>query len=124
MEFKNYEMSNCLGYLQEIAPKVTGKLAYAISRNIRKISDECVEFEKIRIELIQKYGEEDGDGNISVKKSSDNYNKFLEELEVYSNISHDVDIYKIDASDLFDSELNANDMLFLEFMINEETTAE
>lgn len=124
MELKNYEMSNCLSYLTEIAPKVTGKLAYAIARNIRKIRNECVEFEKIRIELIQKYGQEDNDGNISVSRNSENYAKFLEELEVYSNITHEVDIFKIDADELFSSDLNANDMLFLEFMINEETATE
>lgn len=124
MELKNYEMSNCLNYLKDIAPKVTGKLAYAISRNMRKISNECVEFEKLRIELIQKYGVEDEHGDISIDRNSENYIKFLKELEVYANITHEVDIYKVDADELFASDLNANDMLFLEFMINDKTSEE
>lgn len=117
MKLTNIQMSNNLLYLNKIANKTKGKLAYAIARNIRKISNEVCEFEKIRNDLVAKYGTADENGISSIKVNTDAYDKFLKEIEEYIYIEHDVDIYKISEEEIFKSDLTANEILWLDFMI-------
>lgn len=119
MKLTNIEMSNKLLYLNKVADKTKGKIAYAIARNIRKISNEVCEFEKIRNDLIAKYGTTDENGISTIKVNTDAYDKFLEEIKEYMYIEHDVDIYKINQEEIFKSELTANEIIWLDFMINE-----
>lgn len=119
MKLTNIQMSNNLLYLNKIANKTKGKLAYAIARNIRKISNEVCEFEKIRNDLIAKYGTADENGISSIKANTDAYDKFLKEIEEYIYIEHDVDIYKISEEEIFKSDLTANEILWLDFMIDD-----
>lgn len=117
MKLSNLEMSNYLSYLNKISNKVIGKLAYAVSKNMRKISNELIEFENIRNELIQKYGEKNDEGTFFIKSGSDAYEKFLNEISNYTDIEHEVDIFLIEPDCLYTSNLNANEMLQLDFMI-------
>lgn len=117
MTMTNAAMFNRLNYLQSISSKVTGRLAYAVARNIRKISNECQEFIKIKDDFVRKYGTQTEDGNFVVQQNSDHYNKFMDELKIYTDIQHDVDIYTIDEKELWESDLNADEMLMIEFMV-------
>lgn len=120
MKLTNIEMSNYLSYLNKVADKTKGKLAYAIARNIRKISNESYEFEQIRENLINKYGTPNEEGISSIKIDSDAYKSFVEEITEYMNIEHEVDIYKIDPEIIFNSELTAKEIVWLDFMIEDE----
>lgn len=120
MIMTNIDMFNRLNILQSISSKVTGKLGYAVARNIRKIIDECQDFLKIKDELVHKYGTEDENGNIVIKQNTEEYENFIEELQVYSDIQCDVDIFKVNEEELWNSALNANEMLSIEFMIDTE----
>lgn len=119
MKLTNIEMSNYLNSLQQISNKVKGKLGYAVARNIRKISDELIEFENIRLEHIRKYGTDNGNGECVIKKDTEEYDKFLTDMQEYATISHDVDIYTVDAEIVMDSDLTADEMNMIYFMIKE-----
>lgn len=121
MQLKNIEMSNYLNALNQISNKVTGKLGYAVARNIRKISDEVFEFEKIKNELINKYGE-DSDGQKVIRLNTEPYQNFLDEIQEYKDIAHEVDIFMIDAYEVWKSDLTAKEIISLDFMINDEET--
>lgn len=116
----NIEMSNHLMALKNISGKVSGKLAYAVSRNMRKLANEVFEFDEIRNKLINKYGEKNDDGIFAIKIGSDSYNKFIKEISEFTDIEHEVDIYSVKSEILYNSDLNADEMLQLDFMIEEE----
>lgn len=113
-------MLNRLTYLQSISSKVTGRLAYAVARNIRKIASESQDFMKIKDDLVRKYGSQTEDGNIVIQQNSDSYSKFIDELKVYTDLKCDVDIYSVDEKELWESALNADEMLMIEFMVRAE----
>ena len=119
MKLTNIEMSNYLMSLKNISEKVNGKLAYAVSRNMRKIANEVLEFETIRNDLINKYGEKNENGIFAIKIGSDSYEKFMKDIKEYADIEHEVDVYSISSEILCDSNLNADEMLQLDFMVTE-----
>ena len=119
MKLTNIEMSNHLNSLRKISNKVKGKLGYSVARNIRKISEELIEFENIRLEHIRKYGTENNNGEYVIKKDTYEYNKFLIDMQEYATIFHDVDIYMIDAEEIFKSDLTADEITTIDFMIKE-----
>lgn len=122
MTMTNIEMLNRLTYLQSISSKVTGRLAYAVARNIRKITNECQDFMKIKDDLVRKYGTTTEDGNIVIQQNTEPYSKFMDELKVYTDLQCDVDIYIVDEKELWESALNADEMLMIEFMIKENSS--
>lgn len=119
MKLTNIEMDNKLISLNNISDKVSGKLAYAVARNIRKISNEVVEFENIKNQLIKKYGTTDDNGISTIEVGTDGYEKFINEIKEYTSIEHDIDIYKIEEDEIFKSNLNAKEIINLDFMIEE-----
>ena len=96
MTMTNIEMLNKLTYLQSISSKVTGKLGFAVAKNMCRIADECQEFIKIKDDLVRKYGTQTEDGNAVIKQNTESYDKFMDELKVYTDLQCDVDIYSVD----------------------------
>ena len=48
MKYTNLQLQNYFDVLNNIASKVTGKLAYLVTKNARKISEELQEYTDIR----------------------------------------------------------------------------
>ncbi len=119
MKLTNVQMDNYLQAMQNISEKITGKLAYAVARNMRKISEELVEYQNLKNNAIFKYGEIGEDGRASILIGSDAFKKFVEEMDEYADISHEVAIYKITQAELLSSPLNANEILTIDFMVEE-----
>lgn len=119
MKLKNVEMSNYLTALNNIADKVDGLLAYAVARNIRKIYAEVTEYENLKNDLIVKYGVLGDDGVSRIQVDSEECKKFLKEIEKYTNIEHEVDIYMLNIDELKSSSLNAKEILSIDFMLSE-----
>lgn len=73
-------------------------LGYIIARNYRMLSNELLEYEKFRNDLIQKYGEQDKDENgnllptVTVKMGTENFDKIIAELKPLNDITHEVDL--------------------------------
>lgn len=119
MELTNIKMTNYLDSLCKISRKAKGKLGYAVARNIRKISDELVEYENLKNDHIRKHGEKTENGDYVIHKDTDAFVAFLEDMQEFAYISHDVDIYMIDAEEIEKSDLTADEILNIEFMIAE-----
>ena len=119
MKLTNVQMDNYLQAMQEISEKITGKFAYAVARNMRKISEELVEYQNLKNKAIFKYGELGEDGRASIRIDSDAYKQFVEEMKEYADITHDVQIQKITKEELLSSPLNANEILTSDFMVEE-----
>lgn len=121
MKLTNLIMLQYITYLNEIAPKTKGKLGYAVSRNIRKISEELIDFEQARMNLIYKYGVLNAESQeYIISEDTSEYKKFLDEINILSSIEHNVDIYKIDIDSIIQSDLTAQEMNNIFFMIEEE----
>lgn len=119
MKLTNVQMDNYLQALKEISEKVTGKFAYAVARNMRKISEELVEYQSLKNNAIFKYGEVGEDGRAAIKVGTEPFNKFMEEMKEYAEITHDVTIQTITKEELLTSPLNANEILTIDFMVEE-----
>ena len=119
MKLTNVQMDNYLQAMQNISEKITGKLAYVVARNMRKISEELVEYQNLKNNAIFKYGEIGEDGRASILIGSDAFKKFVEEMDEYADISHEVAIQKITQAELLSSPLNANEILTIDFMVEE-----
>ena len=76
-------------------------VGYAAARNYRKISDCLIEFNDKKEELLEKYGVKETDsegnftGNMSINPTNPNYDIFMDSYDLYANIEHDVEIFKI-----------------------------
>lgn len=119
MELTNVKMTNYLESLYRISSKAKGKLGYAVARNIRKISDELVEYENLKNEYIRKHGEKTDNGDYVIHKDTDAFVSFLKDMQEFAFISHDVDIYMVNVEDIENSDLTADEILNIEFMITE-----
>lgn len=120
MKISNLDMNSYLKTLHKLSNKVNGKLAYCVARNIRKIGNELIEFENVRNNYIREHGKVDSDGNYYIEIDSDEYVKFADFINEFMNIEHDVDIMMADKEDVFNTTLNANEILELDFMIKED----
>ena len=53
MKLTNQKMDECFIALNSIAERTNGKLGYAIARNIRKLSEELVEYQSLKDKAIR-----------------------------------------------------------------------
>lgn len=120
MKLTNQTMDEYLRALQAISDKVTGKFAYAVARNMRKLSNELIEYRTIKDDTIRKFGEDNGQGSFQIMIGSDAFKKYFEEMKQYNDIEHDVQLMQIEQADLLNSSLNANEILSVDFMVKED----
>jgi len=114
---KTKEALGIKNYLDSVATDCTGKLGYAVARNIRLLNTELTEYNDKRNELIRKYGTEK-DGNISIAIGTEEHKKFVEEMAQYDDIELEVELMKVNEDVLSNSNLSANSMLVLmDFMV-------
>jgi hypothetical protein len=106
MKVKLSEIINAQQSLQVLSstqfPPDTGKLAYAIARNIRKLDIEIKSFEDVRNKLFESYGEaveEPDEKTGEVKKlkriKKENIEQFQKEVNEILEKEIEVDIWKI-----------------------------
>ena len=109
---KTIEAFNLLTFLNGIATKCTGKLGYAVARNIRILNTELTEFQNARNELIRKYGTKDGD-NIFIENGSEAFFSFQNEMKQYESIELDIPLMKVNREVLENSDLSADLLLVM-----------
>lgn len=122
MKYTNKQLQEYFEILNNIASKVTGKLAYLVIKNAHKISNELQEYTTIRNQKIQEYGEPFND-TIRLSVNSENYPKFISEMAEYDEIELELNFLKAKPADLYTSNLNAIEMDQISFMINDEEDA-
>lgn len=120
MKLSNGKMSLYLNSLNKISNKVKGKLAYCVARNMRKLSSELIEFENIKNNYICEHGVQDENGLYSIDLKSDEYKNFLEFIKDFIDIEHDIDIFMASNEEIYTSDLTADEILSLDFMISDD----
>ena len=122
MKYTNIQLQTYFDILNSVASKATGKLAYIIARNARKIFEELQEYTKIRNDKLYQYGEKKGD-QLFLSADSPNYQKFITEMAEYDKIESELSFLKVEPKDLYTSNLNAIEIDQISFMINDEEDA-
>lgn len=118
MKLTNQKMDDCYNALNNISERTTGRLGYAIARNLRKLSEELVEYQSLKDKAICKYGQE-ADGTYSIQIGSEAFENYINEMKEYMNIEHDVQIFTVTEDEVLSSDLNAKEMLAIDFMIQD-----
>lgn len=96
-----------------------GKLGYAIMYNRRKIQEELKEYLEIKNQLIIDCGKPQENGTYVIDKDdTDAVNKFVEGIETYANIEHDITFMCVEAEEIWD-ELTSSEMERISFMITD-----
>ena len=70
-----------------------GATCYKLARNIKNINIELDNFEKIKTELVKKYGEEKEDGNVQVTPS--NKDEYIKELNTILQREININIFPL-----------------------------
>lgn len=91
------------------------KVSYNIARNLKKIQRELEPFEKARIELVRKHGNEDEEGKLVVKE--ENMQEFYKEMTELLEEEIEIDIRSIDIEGLAKIELSPTEMQLIDFML-------
>lgn len=118
MLLSNTEMHRSIDTLAKYT-SCTGILGYGIMRNSRLLREACTEYINIYNHFIQEYGEAVQHGNSTMYKlstTSPNVQSFLDAIQPYAKIQHDVDIFKVQMSEAI-KQLNADGLSDLEFML-------
>lgn len=124
MKYSNAQMYQYREQLKNLLER-KDKLGYAAARNTRLLNTELTEFDKMKNDLIIKYGTKEVDkdgketGNIVVTPDSDRMNDFLEEMQRYSTITHDVNLFQLNYTDAI-GQLSGKELLDLDFMFKDE----
>ena len=120
MKLTNKQMDIYVRSLEKISDKVTGKLAYAVAKNLRKMTNELVEYQNMNNETIAKYGTLDDQGRYSIRIDSEEYLKYYKDMKDIQDMECDIDIQMVSPDVIENSELNAQEILAIDFMITEE----
>lgn len=108
------KMEQAFQYLRALQdmPPATGKVGYAIYRNIALLEAATKEFQKMRDDLIIKYGSDN-----KISNDSPNFGKFLTELTPLLEIECEVSFFTIDEDDMYNEALSTKDYLILKNLI-------
>ena len=74
------------------------RLGYVAARNFRILSDALTEYDRFKMELVEKYGEQDkaDDGTelptVTLKIGSPSFKAFCDEMAPYNNIEQEVEL--------------------------------
>ena len=116
------KMQQALWYLQQIEqlPQATGKVGYAIYKNITILSNATKEFRQMQNDLIKKYGQ-----NNSINEQSPNWQKFVQELKPLLDIECDINLFQISEDEIYNEVFTPQDYFVLhEIVVKKEDSAD
>jgi len=127
LKLKLGELNIVLESLNKLIDKeIPIKTSYKLSKLTKKIIDEYSIYEENRMKLINKYAEKDVDNNIIINKKDNsttmigenkiNFNKEFTEL---INIEMELEFEKIKLDDLGEISISPRDLLYLNFLFDE-----
>ena len=115
MKMTNIEAWSCLQTAANI--RESGKLGFAIAKNMRKLSNELVEYDAKRRELIQTYGTDLGDGRFSF--SPEAAERFNAEISEYDSMTFDFEPMTVSEEVFCGGNLTSDQMYALMWMCQE-----
>lgn len=75
---------------------ISGKLGYAISKTKKQMLQELQLLEDEKYKLFEKYGTEDEESHeLKIKKDSENYQKFMEQITPLLQIEVEIDVFQL-----------------------------
>lgn len=118
-KYKNKDLKAYYITLKECIDNAINVTGYAIAHNYRSILNAIGDFLEKETEIINKYGEKDKDGVITVK-DPEKVEIALAEIDKYGILEVECDIMKIPENSFIDSGLTARQMILLqEFMLED-----
>lgn len=123
VKMTNYEMTNKIGSLQSFLDR-KDIVGYAAARNMRRLGEAEFDHEKIKIDLLNKYGtnvlDENGVETGQMRLTSDNehFAEVSAQLDISGNTEHEVTIFTISYEDVFEK-LTGNEILQIDWMIDD-----
>lgn len=100
------------------------RLGYIAARNYRILSDSLTEYNKFKMELIEKYGEPDRaeDGTelptVSLKIGSPNFKSFCDEMAPFNEMEHELELMTCKYEDVIDI-LSGEEILAIDWMLED-----
>ena len=95
---------------------------YIAARNYRFLSNSLVEYETIRLSLIEKYGEEGkderGQPTFVLKMESPNFKTFCDELAPFNKMTHEVELMTAKYSEA-EGNLTGEEILAIDWMLED-----
>lgn len=126
---KLLDIVNSIGSLNDlyVCKKLDVNIAYRIAKNYKIISEEYEQFEKSKLELINKYADKNEHGEFVIVKNDNgvsNYSMtreneilFNQQIAVLLNEDVDVSIKKVTLKEIEHAGLSGADLMVLEYMI-------
>ena len=99
--------------------KLPIKASFFLQKNIKVITEAAQEIDKVRMEIIQRYGTPAEDGQ-SYQVPEDKIEVASQELEELFNIEQDLNIHRFDIDDFNNIEMTSAQTGALLFMIKDE----
>lgn len=112
MKFTNKKAYD--SYMDMVGLKETGRLGFAIAKNLRKFEAELQEYFAVRGKLIGELCEPTGDGRFSITQ------RYIDALAEYDGIVCDIPVMTVDADTFCSGGLTSQDMYVLDWMVNDE----
>ena len=122
--FNNLEM---VAMVQELRPLLSHRdiVGYAAARNTRVLSRSLTEYTAFRDRLVEKYGEPEPDGDagretgrIVLKMDSPKFQEFLNELEPFNVMEHEVELMTLKYGDVIGA-LSGEEILSIDWMLED-----
>jgi hypothetical protein len=98
------------------------RLGYVAARNYRTLSNALIEYDKFKMELVEKYGEPDKaeDGTelptVTLQIGSPNFKAFCDEMAPYNNIEQELDIMTVPFDDVI-GVLSGQEIVSIDWML-------
>ena len=122
--FNNLEM---VAMVQELRPLLSHRdiVGYAAARNTRVLSRSLTEYTAFRDRLVEKYGEPETDGDagreagrIVLQMDSPKFQEFLNELEPFNVMEHEVELMTLKYGDVIGA-LSGEEILSIDWMLED-----
>lgn len=123
MLLKNSQIVEMLRQLEPILSQ-RNRIGYIAARNYRTLSNALVEYDKFKMELVEKYGEPDKaeDGTelptITLRIDTPNFRSFCEEMAPYNNIEQEVELMTAKYEDVI-GVLSGQEIVGIDWMLEE-----
>lgn len=118
---KNSEVFERLHSLKPLLSR-RDRIGYIAARNYRFLSNSLVEYETIRLSLIEKYGEEEkderGQPTFVLKMESPNFKTFCDELAPFNEMTHEVELMTAKYSEA-EGDLTGEEILAIDWMLED-----
>lgn len=120
---KNSELVAMLHQLEPILSQ-RNRLGYVAARNFRILSDALTEYNRFKMELVEKYGEQDRAENgaelptVSIKVGSPEFKSFCDDMAPYNNIEQEVNLMTAKYEDTI-GVLSGDEIIGIDWMLED-----